>query len=325
MRLLIAILLLLVTAPALAQSQNLSEAMVVSSCGGGALPSGSMTQLTMNPAGQLCLTGLSGGGASCPAAANAYLARTVGGNEGGNATPITNLICGLVTDGVWDKLDALYVLGQQNATDALLNLKGTSYTLNNPGGLAFTPYVGFGFFSAPAMNTGFNPATAVGAKFTQNSGSISGWAYASTTGTLLGGVNASGANDVFPNFFGSFYCDVNSAAVTVANIAAPGTAGLYACDRSTASTVDFYLNGSSIFSGAQTSVPPVSTNLIVASRVADAAFGDYERAASIGASLGAAGQAALYNRLNTYFSALLLRTIISIPKPLPQPIVPERK
>ena len=59
MRLLLAILLLLIAAPALAQQgQGMSQAMVVSSCGGGALPSGALTQLTMNPQGQLCLSGI---------------------------------------------------------------------------------------------------------------------------------------------------------------------------------------------------------------------------------------------------------------------------
>ena len=63
----------------------------------------------------------------------AYLARTVGGNEGGNGANIATLIDGLVSDGVWAKLDALYVLAQQNATDALLNLVGTSYGLTAVG------------------------------------------------------------------------------------------------------------------------------------------------------------------------------------------------
>ena len=42
---------------------------------------------------------------------------------------LTTLICGLVTDGVWAKLDALYVLAQQTQADALLNLVGTSYSI----------------------------------------------------------------------------------------------------------------------------------------------------------------------------------------------------
>ena len=60
MRFLLAILLLLLAAPAQAQQgQGMSKAMVVSSCGGGALPSGSLNQLTMDTTGRLC--GLDGG------------------------------------------------------------------------------------------------------------------------------------------------------------------------------------------------------------------------------------------------------------------------
>ena len=64
-------------------------------------------------------------GGSCTAATN-YLARTSGGNEGGNSANITTLICGLVTDGVitgnlsgatggcGSYLDAFYLGAQQN-------------------------------------------------------------------------------------------------------------------------------------------------------------------------------------------------------------------
>ena len=61
MRLLLAILLLLVAAPASAQQgQGMSKAMVVSSCGGGALPSGALTNLAMDTTGQLCVAGTAG-------------------------------------------------------------------------------------------------------------------------------------------------------------------------------------------------------------------------------------------------------------------------
>ena len=80
----------------------------------------------------------------------AYLARTVGGNEGGNGANIATLIDGLVSDGVWAKLDALYVLAQQNQADARLNLVSASYPLTGSGLISgdprvstFTPYVGF--------------------------------------------------------------------------------------------------------------------------------------------------------------------------------------
>ena len=61
MRLLLVILLLLLAAPAQAQQgQGMSKALVVSSCGGGALPSGALNQLTMNTSGQLCMLGTAG-------------------------------------------------------------------------------------------------------------------------------------------------------------------------------------------------------------------------------------------------------------------------
>jgi hypothetical protein len=59
MRLLLAILLLLAAAPVQAQ-QGLSQAMVVSSCGGGSAPSGALTNLTMDTTGKLCLGGTFG-------------------------------------------------------------------------------------------------------------------------------------------------------------------------------------------------------------------------------------------------------------------------
>ena len=62
MRFLVVILLLLVAAPASAQQgQGMSKAMVVSSCGGGALPSGALNQLTMDTTGRLCQGGAGGG------------------------------------------------------------------------------------------------------------------------------------------------------------------------------------------------------------------------------------------------------------------------
>ena len=96
-----------------------------------------------------------GGAVQTPS--QAYLARTVGGNEGGNGANIATLIDGLVSDGVWAKLDALYVLAQQNRSDALLNLVGTSYPLteNSPGNLVFTSHVGFSGFNGNSCHMYF--------------------------------------------------------------------------------------------------------------------------------------------------------------------------
>ena len=193
MRVLVAILFLLLAAPAWAQQgQGMSKALVVSSCSGGGatLPPGALTNLTMDTTGRLCQSGI---GSGVCAQASAYLARTAGGNEGGNDTNIKVLICGLVTDGVIDgpltgatgcgtHLDALYILAQQNVADSLLNLCGTSYTLVNSNAGPFTPYVGYGAFITNnyVLDTGFNATTAPSPKFTQNNASFGAW----TDGTI---------------------------------------------------------------------------------------------------------------------------------------------
>ena len=109
------------------------------------------------------------GAAAHSSQALAYLARTVGGNEGGNGTNIATLIDGLVADGVWAKLDALYVLAQQNQTDALLNLVGTSYSLTTSGAPTFTSYVGFNGGGSSYLITGFNPISAISPNYTRDS------------------------------------------------------------------------------------------------------------------------------------------------------------
>ena len=245
------------------------------------------------------------------AQAVAYLARTVGGNEGGNATNIANLIDGLVADGVWAKLDALYVLAQQNQTDAQLNLVGTSYGLTSVGllrSVAFTSYQGFGGWGAAVyLATGFNPAVAPSPQFVQNSASLGVWVYAIVTPSDASiGNSANGAvgeTNIYDNFNGSFYARVNA---NVATGAVPTTvAGLYVGDRSSSASVVPYING--VAQTTQTGASAVPESLpVTIGHVSGAGGASAEAlsAAFIGASLGSAGQLALYNRLRTYMTAV---------------------
>ena len=113
------------------------------------------------------------GGAGC-SQATAYLARATG--ETAHAADLTALICGLVSDGVWAKLDALYILAQQTQADAKLNLIGTSYTLPTTTA-TFTTYQGYKTFPAGGIDTGFNASTALSPQFTQNNASLTVWCY----------------------------------------------------------------------------------------------------------------------------------------------------
>ena len=188
----------------------------------------------------------------CTAATN-YLARTTGGNEGGNAANITTLICGLVTDGVITGnlsgtiggcgtfLDTLYVLAQQNATDAKLNLCGTTYGATAVGtGGTFTTLQGFSGFSASNyLDTGFNPSTATTPKFVQNSANFGLWAYADVSENLPafgnGVTGATGESHIYDDFAGNlFYARVNSP--NAGSVPNPGTKGLYVGERISSAT-----------------------------------------------------------------------------------------
>ena len=232
----------------------------------------------------------------------AYLARTVGGNEGGNATNIATLIDGLVSDGVWAKLDALYVLAQQNQSDAHLNLVSASYPI--VAGATFTAYQGLSAFPSGGLSTGFNAASSPSPHFVQNSGSIGGWAYGvpGNNSCFLG--STTGTGETILLFYNNAIIGAINARALTAQTAA---AGLFTVDRGSPSTLDFYLNGSNYLpSAASTSAAPDGYNI----SIGDLTSGSWQftltslSAAFIGASLGAAGQLALYNRLRTYMTAV---------------------
>jgi hypothetical protein len=237
----------------------------------------------------------------CPEA-TAYLARTVGGDEGGNAANVTTLICGLVTDGVWGKLDTFYLFAQQNATDAKLNLVGAIYNL--PATTAtFTQYKGYSAFPFPAFDTGLN-LSLPGSKFYANAGSITAWMNdtpANGAEAPLGTNSTSGVTYTFPNYSGQFYCTINGTADFP--IVSPGTAGLYGCDRMSADWMSYYHNGvniATVAAGSHTSYP---IDIFVGSMASGYPVSTTLSEVSIGAGLGDAGQAALSARMHTYMAA----------------------
>src|SRR3974390_3125511 len=62
---------------------------------------------------------------SCSQSSN-FLARATGVTSNTDKTNYDTMICGLVTDGVWSKLDALYVFAAVDRTTAKLNLVSSS-------------------------------------------------------------------------------------------------------------------------------------------------------------------------------------------------------
>lgn len=120
-------------------------------------------------------------GQPCAAAcseATVFLARTSGLN-GTHTSAYTNLICGLVTDGIWSKLDVLYIHATQDQTTANLNLKSSSFTITTTGTPTWGADVGYTTAAGKWADTNWNPATD-GSQFTQNAAHIGVWS--GTTG-----------------------------------------------------------------------------------------------------------------------------------------------
>lgn len=254
--------------------------------------------------------------------ATTYLARTSGGNEGGNATNITNLICGLVADGVitgnlsttgcGTTLDALYVLAQQNSSDALLNVCGTNYTatlVGSPTFTALTGFSGFGVTSPPKIITNFNSTTATSPNYTQNSASFGFWSVAVVTEPesqmATNDVGATGESNMFDSFTGNqFHARVNNGADT--GVATPGTKGLFVAERPSSTSVIPYWDGVAQATQTATSQAPANLPFLIGVGGAGAAQGTAQTIAEahIGGSLGATLNLALFNRLRTYMTAV---------------------
>ena len=246
--------------------------------------------------------GSGGGGGGHSAEALAYLARTVGGNEGGNGANIATLIDGLVSDGVWAKLDALYVLAQQNRTDAMLNLVGTSYPLTLFGSFQgadpiYSYQAGFSNFANGSLDSGFNAAIAPSPHYTQNNASLGIWSYAVVSEPNTQITTPSFGSHLYDNYPG-FYARINSPSIP--SVPTTITKGLFVGDRPDASSVIPYQNGVAGSMQAGAASAPENGNFIIGGQPTAQTLS----AAFIGASLGAAGQLALYNRLRTYMTAV---------------------
>jgi hypothetical protein len=223
----------------------------------------------------------------------------------------TAFIDGLVADGIWAKLDALYIFATQNGTAALLNMVQNVYNatlINTP---VFT--ADRGFTSATTgnhlLNTNFNPNTASSPKLVQNSAHISTWSVTNIGSDVQPqmGVSNGGASfiDIFPNSGGTFYTFVNSASsITAANA---NSAGHYIANRSASNALQGYKTGSSVATGSIASAAVAAFPIVIGGQNNSGGFlaSNYQTAgASIGSSLDATQALNFYNRWRTRMTAV---------------------
>ncbi len=224
------------------------------------------------------------------------------------------MIDGLVSDGVWSLLDALYILAADVSGNALTNLKSSSFSLTVNGTMTFTANTGYQSNGVATSNldTGFTPSTA-GGVYTQNSASFGGYSLTnSTTGlsaTPLGSLDSGGTHRaLFLPQNGS------SNALVAVNTGGTGAAantqhqGMWVATRTASNLQNLYKNGSALIADTvNTSTGLPNRSILIFARnntTADFPYPDQMSAAFIGGGLNVAQSLQLSNRINTYMTAL---------------------
>ncbi len=229
----------------------------------------------------------------------------------GRKTLITNLIAGLAADGVWQKLDRLWLFAGENAQSALIDLvkagasSSAATAVNSPTFTTDRGYTGNG--SSSYINSNFNPTVGTN-NYVQNSASAFVWSNTSgsNTGNLIGQPTnvITALNEQYID--GNTYWSVtsNASAVEVSTLGLGGAIGLWAVNRSGASAEQLYKNGSSVATGVISSVSLANEALWV---LATSTVGYSPKQVccfGAGSSLNSTEQGNLYTRLRTYMTAV---------------------
>lgn len=219
---------------------------------------------------QLTMTGVGGGfGAggftpSCAESSN-FIARTSGLSDAEKGR-YDVLICGLVTDAVFSKLDALYILAAPDSTTAKLNLKSSSFGLTEVATVTFTANQGYASNGATGyLDTSFNASTA-GGSYTRDSASMGGCdtannaAYSSLA--VIGADTPATNSSLFlvQNSVVAFLA-INSVGRTFPAISTQQ--GNWIVTRTASNLSTLYRNGSSAGTDANASNPLINLNLYI--------------------------------------------------------------
>jgi hypothetical protein len=246
------------------------------------------TQASITPDGTnwMCtpLGGTSGGGGapsgSCSQSTAFFLRVNTAGATLTTAThnAVDTAICGLVTDGVWALLDALWVPAIDVATGTLatianMNWVSSSYTLVPHGTPTLTPdagYLGADASSTIYLDTGFNPSTA-GGHYGLTSEHLSFWSLNATQssaggGTAIGIYDGTNLSQVNPYYSTSTaQCQLSES--TAGPASTVGTAlGHTVCTRVASNSEFLFRNGAQLSSGTSTSTILINLNFFILAR-----------------------------------------------------------
>lgn len=245
-------------------------------------------------------------GSSFDSATNAWIAAVGSSNiSSGRQTVVDNLIVGLKADGVWSKLDRLWLFAAENTASALVDLKATATaTAVNSPTFSTTGYTFNG--STNYINTGYNPAS--GTNYAQNSAHISVWPVniSSSAWAQHGNYdNTKGAGLEWGSTVWYAYINDNTLSNTSVT---KGSTGLITLTRPASGSRKLYVSGTSAYSDSVSSTGISSNNYYVGAGNAagSATHHTTNKIAtfSIGGSLTDTDVANLYSRLRTYMTAV---------------------
>lgn len=244
------------------------------------------------------------GGARYSAEAKQFFDRLTTQPTALRASQYNALIGALVAAGVWAKLDALYVLAAADEDTARINLISSSFAcINGVAGLSFVAdQGGTGNGSNAQWDTQYNLSSS-GTNYTQNDAGLFVWQ--TKTGTDAGGTfgtNAGTGSYIYPRYTdGNYYIRANQGSDVTTAI---GTgAGLYLVVRTGAAAGRFDINGSEVTTFTTSSTALVNSTMRIGKSGGDFYSGKIV-CAGLGGSLNATQSTALYNALNTYFTAI---------------------
>jgi hypothetical protein len=217
------------------------------------------------------------------------------------------LVVDLKSAGVWEKLDALYILAAADAQAARRNLVQDAYNLTAAGAPTFTADRGYqGDASGAYLATGFTPSTAISPRYIQNSASMGSWSRTNNTGINYCDIGVSAANAIIASvrpsaFGGPFTVASNCTSANLSTAATASSVGLSAWSRSGPSAVSLYRNGSLSLADTKSSggVPNNAITLLSAGGAQQFSANQLSFA-FIGGALTDTEQTTLYASLDTF-------------------------
>jgi hypothetical protein len=241
----------------------------------------------------------------------AWVAAVVGNGgtvSGGRQTLVNSLIVGLKADGVWSKLDRLWLTAAEDTVSALTDLVATSLAtaINSP---TFTVDRGYEGEDAAVPTKYINSNYTPGTNYSLNSAHFSTWCVTNIAQTQSGsamGSGASGTNLYLTFTDGNIYARISDSPESGSQGAPPSLAGHVVVNRSGASASEVYRNGS-LFSSPNASAGSVATTdfALLCLNVTPAGGNSNQFAAfTMGGSLTAAEAGDFYSHLRTYMTAV---------------------